>query len=69
MRIGSELDRLIIVKLLMIWRLVKRLEKDYYSRMGSIDTPTMVISGELDVPTPPSRMQLYWGEIKMLNEH
>jgi pimeloyl-ACP methyl ester carboxylesterase len=36
---------------------------DYDRCLSSIDIPTMVIAGELDIPTPPSRMQLYRDEI------
>ena len=32
---------------------------DYDGRVGEIDTPTLVVAGEHDVPTPPERMALY----------
>ena len=40
---------------------------DYDRRLSNIDIPTMVVAGELDVPTPPSRMQLYRDEIANAN--
>jgi len=36
---------------------------DYDKCLSSIDIPTLVVAGELDIPTPPSRMQLYRDEI------
>ena len=35
------------------------LAMDFDSRLEDIHLPTMVIAGERDVPTPPSRMQVY----------
>ena len=40
---------------------------DYDRRLSNIDIPTMVVAGELDVPTPPSRMQVYRDEIANAN--
>lgn len=37
---------------------------DYDGRLGEIDTPTLVVAGEHDVPTPPERMALYRDEIR-----
>ena len=37
---------------------------DYDSQLDSIDLPTMVIAGELDVPTSPSRMTMYRDRIR-----
>ena len=36
---------------------------DYDDYLTDISLPTLVIAGELDVPTPPSRMQMYRKEI------
>ena len=36
---------------------------DFDSKLGEIKVPTMVIAGELDIPTPPSRMAVYREEI------
>jgi len=35
----------------------------YDSRLGEITTPTMVIAGEIDAPTPPARMEVYRDKI------
>lgn len=35
----------------------------YDSRLGEIKTPTMVIAGEIDAPTPPARMEIYRDQI------
>ena len=32
---------------------------DYDGRLGDISTPTLVVAGEHDMPTPPERMALY----------
>jgi 3-oxoadipate enol-lactonase len=37
---------------------------DYDDYLNDINLPTLVIAGELDVPTPPSRMQMYRKEIR-----
>lgn len=36
----------------------------YDSRLNEINLPTMVIAGEIDAPTPPSRMEIYRDQIK-----
>ena len=35
----------------------------YDARLGEINTPTMVIAGEIDAPTPPARMEIYRDQI------
>jgi len=35
----------------------------YDARLGEIKTPTMVIAGEIDAPTPPARMEIYRDQI------
>ena len=37
---------------------------DYDDYLTDINLPTLVIAGELDVPTPPSRMQIYGEKIR-----
>ncbi len=37
---------------------------DYDGRLGEIATPTLVVAGEHDVPTPPGRMALYRDRIR-----
>ena len=32
---------------------------DYDEHLMDINLPTLVIAGELDIPTPPSRMEMY----------
>lgn len=36
---------------------------NFDDRLDRVDTPTMVIAGELDRPTPPERMKLYFDNI------
>ena len=37
---------------------------DYDDHLEDINLPTLVIAGELDVPTPPSRMEIYREKIR-----
>ena len=37
---------------------------DYDDHLKDINLPTLVIAGELDVPTPPSRMEIYREKIR-----
>ena len=37
---------------------------DFDCQLGDICLPTMIIAGELDMPTPPSRMAMYRDQIK-----
>ena len=37
---------------------------DYDNHLKDINLPTLVIAGELDVPTPPSRMEIYREKIR-----
>ena len=40
------------------------MDMDFDGRLGEIETPTLVVAGEHDVPTPPERMALYRDEIR-----
>ena len=37
---------------------------DYDDHLKDINLPTLVIAGELDIPTPPCRMEIYREKIR-----